>query len=129
MRQTLTYSFVLLVILFVWNHIGVSRELYYHIVWYDIVAHFLGGVTVGFGGLWCMSLFAKTRAYIQTGRGLFFSTLGIILFVGIVWEIFEVWIGVVDLSQRADIIDTLSDLVFDTAGSMLAALTVYTKKI
>ncbi len=122
------YAFICLVVLFVWNHIGVERDLYYYISWYDIVSHFLGGVIVGFGGLWFLSLFPSTRAYMQKPTGLFLSALGCILFVGIIWEIFEVYIGVVDLMHKADAIDTLYDMVFDTAGTMLATAIIYIQK-
>ncbi|HRH26125.1 MAG TPA: hypothetical protein PLF31_01495 [Candidatus Paceibacterota bacterium] len=104
-------------------HLGaLGLHLYYTLPWFDFILHLLGGVAVGFAYVLFISLrFMKTKQYsrVLDITGVFLS----IMFVGIVWEIFEWQAGIANAIEGY-IQDTSLDLVADTIGAFLAYLFV-----
>lgn len=95
---------------------------WYSSVWYlDMPMHFLGGFWIVLVLIWLFKFKEIT----------FHTILKIIigvLFIGILWEIFEV--GVSDSITRNpfNILDTSSDIFFDIAGG-LSTLLYFSKRI
>ncbi len=84
---------------------------YWTLDWIDPFIHFLGGVTSGLLFLWA--------TYSTGGKISFSSTLTWTFIVGVVWEIYEYRNGLTSYSISF-IFDTLSDLLMDLAGGILA---------
>jgi hypothetical protein len=88
--------------------------------WLDTPMHFLGGVGAG----WFASL-----AFPERGNGLkrFLLGLGMVAFIGVVWELFE-WNANLFLGNRSgvsfqgDLNDTMKDLVMDLLGGIVFLL-------
>ncbi len=117
--------FGLLVLILVLYLLDAKFYLTWTIWWYDIILHLLSGVAVG---LIILLLFQKI---FSVGMWSIYRTVAIVvlgtLVVGIFWEIYEVYFGMVSSFYTAEYIsDTASDLVFDVLGGLFVGL--YTKK-
>ena len=118
---TPAFIFSLLVFILVFWGVGLLYRLNYVFWWYDVVAHFLGGVWVA------LSVLAlKERNLISAN---FLLVLGTVALVGVLWEFTEfVWdryifqSGFTYLSGVYE--DTLSDLFFDLIGGLAALIIV-----
>lgn len=105
---------VLVVLVYLDQYLGVSKEYITTVMWWDIPLHILGGLWLGFLFLYCAGLF-RIKVHI----------LHCILFacaIGAVWEVFEYVNhigGSVFMSYR---VDTVKDLADDMIGGALAGL-------
>lgn len=97
-------------------HILATRiGLYYIFPWYDSVLHFLGGVALGFFGLFLF----RTYGYLQT--------IGLTLGLAVIWEIFEyvgnqwfpVYVGFI--YSR----DTITDIGCAILGTLISIIITY----
>ena len=104
-------------------YFGVAREFYVTIWWWDIPAHFIGGVWAGFLGAWFI-IHWKRRLSI-------FECAMFALFVGILWEIFEYVNGVGGSAGpfMGYWLDTIKDLIMDTLGGALAGYIARNERI
>jgi uncharacterized membrane protein YjdF len=101
---------VVLVTLNTW--LGIDKNLYFSVWWWDIPTHFLGGVWVGLCAGW---LFALNKKKITVAQCAFFA-----LAVGAGWEVFEHMEAVAGNIFMPYWVDTTKDLIIDTLGGMLA---------
>lgn len=113
--KELILSLILLAIL---HKIALDLFLYWTTDWFDILMHGLGGWAIGL-----LSLFIfYTSGFFNTDSSHFFYvfviTIGIVLIVGLVWELWEVFIGLTDV--LTDRIDTIVDLFMDLLGGILS---------
>lgn len=103
----------------------VVAELFYlhwTVWWYDNMLHFLAGACIAIAALSFFSRKALSplRAICI---GVFFA-----LFIGIVWEVFELYVGVTSLSDgQLYVFDTISDILMDLTGAFFASLYAYRK--
>ena len=96
---------------------------WYSLLWYfDMVMHFLGGLWVGLFFIYVFS----TRKQGSLSPSSFIQTLLLVLVVGILWEFFEFYLGIVSRAVF-DWSDTVSDIILDLAGA--AASVFYFVKI
>ncbi len=97
------------------NIIGTKLYLYWTVTWFDMIMHFLGGLFVA---LFFFSIFAFLKSRLpymeKLVLGLIFSIL-----VGLVWEYYEVIVGVTDLREAGYWSDTGMDIVMDTLGAIV----------
>lgn len=117
-RRSLIVGLVLLVLLAVLNGLAYKYYWYWRHVWADVPMHFLGGLAFGSLAVW----FAG-------GRRIFWPLLGVLLLVGIGWELFEfkfshflpykVVFKTLPIWERGAA-DTFSDILFDVLGGLLA---------
>jgi tetrahydromethanopterin S-methyltransferase subunit E len=84
-------------------------HLYFIYPWFDVPVHFFGGVAVALG--LHTRLFQKIT---KVPRMSLITTLSVVVCVGIVWEVFEWTIGIVDSVRYVP--DTALDLVMDAIG-------------
>lgn len=111
-RSLLFAQFCVLLVLGTMHYFGLRDYLYWQYRWYDIPAHFLGGVWAAFAAAWLMSLTGKVPKIWVFILGAF--TLGLI------WEGFEYSIGITE--YPSDLFDTLKDMCMDTLGGVIASL-------
>lgn len=108
---------------------GIYFSLYWKFLWFDVVVHFLAGLWVGGTVLWLLYLSGYFKLTIPRKITIFSLSLGAALFVGAMWEIFEVWIGATLLADpRTYRIDTVIDILADVTGAFAIALYFNVKK-
>ncbi|MBX9765133.1 hypothetical protein K2X83_00650 [Patescibacteria group bacterium] len=115
---SLLVIFSLVALLGVLQQLAFAHFLYWKYAWYDIMMHFLGGVVVGAVYLWIVryELPASLKKYESFTFVFLFS-----LVVGILWEIFEYFVGIdSEFSRSVRIFDTALDLLMDVSGATLS---------
>lgn len=139
LKEFISYSPLLLFfisfrLLFSLNFLAFIHLWYWRIWWFDLLMHFLGGFLV-----------ALVILYFLYGSGRYFYSRKIIivwavfisLTIGSIWEIFEISFDQFLAAQlgfrNPDILslgwrDTLSDLLFDVFGGILAAIYFINRK-
>jgi hypothetical protein len=106
---------------FVLNTLGIWLSLYSVIWWYDMPLHFFGGLFTGLLVIWFLMRYPKfiKASYLQA----VFWVLFISFIVGFVWEFYEIFFYKIG-GQDYIIIDAISDICFDLAGT-IQALFIY----
>lgn len=104
-----------------------TKFFWYSSIWYfDMFMHFIGGFWVGLFVLWL--LFNKNFKKEDFNISFVLKVVFLVLFVGILWELFEIFVDKTISKNLFNILDTLSDLCFDTAGGF-ASLFYFFRKI
>jgi hypothetical protein len=95
--------------------------LYWTVWWVDMTVHFFGGISSAFAVIWLYSLTNDLKNW-NTTKLLRTILVGVI-FIGIVWEVYELHFGITSLSDGVNYLtDTLSDLMMDTVGGIFGFL-------
>lgn len=121
--------FYLLFVVAVLNLLAIKFYLYWSLSEFDSLVHFLGGAWVAMLFLWLYfysGFFAPPNRKLK--NFLLISILSVI-FVGILWEMFELFVGATDVSDLEYPFDTSLDIVMDTLGAISACLYAYIKEI
>ena len=109
---------ILAVIVAFLHYLALTFYLYWTIEWFDIMMHFLGGAVIA---ILSMFLF-YTSGYMDFPKehigSVFAMTLGSVLLIGLVWELWELFVGFSDVLE--DQADTFLDLIMDTVGGIVA---------
>ncbi len=100
------------------HKIALDFFLYWTTDWYDIVMHFLGGVVIGMIAYLVIDMFSGLKIVKQTKLAHFSFVFGILLIIGLGWELFEIWTELID--PIADRLDSMMDLVMDSVGGVTA---------
>ena len=93
--------------------------LYWTIGWFDILMHFLGGATMGFLAVYIFftSGYIKPIARLKNNQiVLFLLIVFFTLIIGLVWELWEVFVQFTDLIKDGP--DTILDLIMDFIGAV-----------
>lgn len=109
--------------------LAIVFSFYWLYWWYDVVMHFLVGLTGGLGlfwGLFDSGLIFRGRPHSKAASVI--TILICVMVVGVAWEIFEYKNGLT-YSVEGYGQDTANDLVLDGCGAFLAALLVTRKKL
>jgi len=113
-KRLLKQIIVLMIFMFVANHLAAKFHWYYSISWFDMLMHFLGGVWVA---LFFLYVFKVQTSFARK----FLIVISSVLVVGLLWELFEFGMGII-AGENFSISDTLSDIFFDLTGGYLAIL-------
>lgn len=112
-----------MILLGVMHFVAEFFYLYWTFWWFDNVMHFLGGVTGGLIMIWFFfdSGSFHTDRFSTTNRVI--GALLSVLFVGVLWEIFEYKFGVTGFEgERPGYrLDVVFDLTFDFLGALLVS--------
>jgi|SRR3989338_7145199 len=119
-RSILILSFSLAVLLWVLNQVALAFYLYWTLDWYDIMMHFLGGLTIG---VFLICIFRIANVSTRS----FLVVFLLAMFISIDWEIFEYVNDIVDPTENYAI-DTAYDLVMDALGITAAYLSTNVRK-
>lgn len=121
--------FYMLFIVAALNVLAIKFYLYWSLKEFDSLVHFLGGACVSLIFVW---LFFYSGLFAPKDRSLknflVVSILGVI-FVGILWEIYEILVGATDVSDSEYAFDTSLDIVMDTLGALSACFYAYIREI
>ena len=102
------------------NQIALVFYFYWTLAWYDIMMHFLGGLTIGMF-LICIFKIANIRT-----RS-FLTIFLLAMFISVDWEIFEYVNDIINPTENYAV-DTAYDLVMDALGITTAYLVTNARK-
>lgn len=98
------------------NFIATKLYLYWAIFWFDSPTHFMGGFISSLI-FWSAVLYLNNENIKSNPR---IYTILAVLFIGIAWEIFELFFRLTSLYSHEFFIDTFSDIIFDIFGGLFA---------
>jgi len=102
-------------------YIGYYLDLFWLFSWYDIPLHILGGLWATF---FVFGLYFSISQKIPTGK-VFYPTLFLgMLFIAILWESYELIVGLVDFNDEEYVLDTVKDFTNDFIGAIFAFFTL-----
>jgi hypothetical protein len=94
--------------------LALERSLYWTLSWFDIPMHILGGFVIGLIVLAGLDMLIKETHHVL----IVVSTLLGVLVVGLVWELWELFVGFSLVNK--DLPDTVLDITMDMVGALLA---------
>lgn len=102
---------------------ALSLSLYWTVIWFDIMMHFLGGALIALITLFFIYdpkffNFSDKKPVV-----IFFTAISITLIIGMGWELWELYMKFADV--YADRLDTGLDLIMDTLGAI--SVCIYSK--
>ena len=97
--------------------LAINFFLYWDLVWFDLLMHFLGGVWVALLGFWIMAFFTHTEEF--STRDIIYVSIFFTLGIGILWEVFEAGAGVSFVGKDMWG-DTFSDLALYILGGLVS---------
>lgn len=114
-------TFILLVVVGVLNFLAVYLYLYWTVWWFDMLVHFSAGMCVAMAGI-LLYFFYHSKNIPSIPDSIKVAVLSVLL-VGVLWEIYELCIGVASFSDGLGyFMDTGSDLLMDISGGVLGSL-------
>ena len=121
-------SFVLIIIIGLVHGIATEFYLYWTFPWLDMPMHFLGGLWVGLSAIWYIyfSGYTKMDTKLTRKARIFSISLATVIVVGVLWEVFEIYSGVLLIEKNYGL-DTSVDLLMDTIGGVTAFIYVNNK--
>ncbi len=99
------------------HHLGSYYFLYWSLDWFDIVMHFLGGVSVAM-----IFVYAYYSTSIGLKKHLIAKTFVFVMLIGIAWEYFEYYFKIANPTKGNYVEDTTLDLIFDALGALLVGV-------
>ena len=120
-ERLLKTLFILIWVLTFVHMIAEYYYLYWRLPWFDIVTHFLGGIWVGLAVVWAYYLSGYVRTPTLPDRKALWLVLALGLFVGILWEGYELAVWVVSEAGIPSryLPDTLLDICVDVVGVLV----------
>ncbi|MBP7805231.1 MAG: hypothetical protein KA052_03380, partial [Candidatus Pacebacteria bacterium] len=98
------------------NQLATYFHWYNLLWWFDIPMHFLGGFTVFY---FSAILWLPARKWVSDTRFIFEAVITTVL-IGVLWEALELYLFFNYGSPAFFTLDSISDVVFDLAGALLA---------
>src|ERR1035437_2047285 len=116
-RELFKMAFWILVLVGFLNLIKTKFYLHWSLWWIDIILHLLGGLCVSLFVLW----FSNFKNWTPTK--ILATALVSAILVGILWEVYEQYVGLTFLSDGTRyFMDTGSDLMMDCVGGIFGFL-------
>lgn len=109
-------------------YVGDLFYFYWTYWWFDVLMHFFVSFTGGLGIFWGLfdSGFIFRERFEKRGASILL-VFACVFSVGIGWEVFEYAYGIND-SNEGYVLDTIDDLILDSAGAIIAAALVSRRK-
>jgi len=103
--------------------LGELRDFYQRFWWWDLMLHSLSAIVLGIIGFLVVYSFHMTNRIKAAPVYLAIFSFGFALTLGTLWEIFEFTMdGALGLNmQKSGLVDTMTDLIVDAIGGLLAA--------
>ncbi|MEZ6209171.1 MAG: hypothetical protein R3B64_01175 [Candidatus Paceibacterota bacterium] len=117
-RKISVYTAVVGIFILVINILAMKGSLYFVFWWFDMPMHFLGGFWIG---LITVLIFYKkfSKLGLTDNKKSIFVYLLSVIFIGLLWEFYEYFLEIFIKFDFANIVDSISDMLFDIAGSIL----------
>lgn len=122
-------AFSLAIALFVYAtlFLGEVGDFYYRFWWWDLLLHSGTGLAFGLIGLTILLVFLRRKRVNGSPIFLAFFSFSFALAIGALWEIVEFlldfFLGL--NTQKSGLMDTMTDLIIDTLGALIAAVIAY----
>jgi uncharacterized membrane protein YjdF len=116
------FSFAVLVTLALIHHFGIILDWYYTAPWLDLTTHFLEGLWAALVILWLVFRSGYVQAIPFSKSNALLVTLISIVSIGMLWELFELWTGI--LVDEMYLSDTILDALMDTLGALVGLLII-----
>lgn len=95
------------------NHFANIYQIYWLLPWFDVPMHIAGGFMVG--------LFAQTGLdYFNINKKRSLYAILFVIFIGVVWEFVEWYLGVTNGLGLASRLNTIKDVIDDIIGGALS---------
>jgi hypothetical protein len=125
----LPVEFTLVVNFFLYASFGLGevQDYYQRYWWWDIFLHSFSAVVMGLIGFLIIFVFYMTKRISIAPIYVAVSTFCFAVTLGVLWEIFEFsmdWFGGFNM-QKSGRVDTMTDLIVDSTGAMVAATVGY----
>ena len=120
-RKFLIRLLLLIFFIFLLNYLAMNFYWYSSIWYFDMLMHFLGGFWLGLTFIWFFKIEKISSKTI-------FKIILEVLLISILWEVFEVVLDKNITGNIFNVLDTVSDILFDIAGGFFAIL-YFLKKI
>lgn len=104
--------------------LALTYEWYWHVWQLDAPVHFAGGAWVCLAAYWMLR---DVAGHMTRGTAEKFFLLMTVLYVGVGWEVFEMFIGIIG-TEGNDMFDSCKDVVMDMLGGS-AALVLISRRI
>ena len=114
MQILLPFFLVTVSTLAILHNAALTFFLYWRYSWFDIPMHVLGGICVAFGVAVIPFSLSRLRSFPVT----LMSSVLMAGFIGIAWELFEVFAGI-SIMDEDFVLDTTIDLCMDLVGGAL----------
>jgi hypothetical protein len=129
LRVSLPVEFTLVTCLFLFASyaMGEFGDFYERIWWWDLALHAVSALITGLIGFLSLYVFYMTYRIRVAPIYVAILTFGLAVAVGTLWEIFEFlmdWFLGLNM-QRSGLIDTMTDLMLNSAGAVIAAAIGY----
>lgn len=107
-----------------------AHEYYWYRLfwWFDMMMHFAGGAWLSGVAIWWHGRKLESGVTLPL-KTLLFVGVGTALTIGVLWEGYEVIVGIVVEGRVNALADTLSDILFDSLGALLITLLVRQKHL
>lgn len=106
------------------NGIAYWKHLYFFVWWLDIPVHFISGAWLAMAILGIVASHPRLSGVRRDPFIAFVFTVGVVMIIGVLWELFEFRIDTLVRFAPHDLEDTLSDLLFDFLGGIIGSIGV-----
>lgn len=123
------FQIIILLFIFAANYLGELNQFYEKFWWWDIMLHTLSGIIIGFIGfmlIYILNKEKKVNVNLSPGFMVLFAFCFAVS-MGALWEIYEFSVdSLFGLhTQNGSLVDTMTDLIVDTLGALLASFYGY----
>ncbi len=122
-RRITLFAAALIIAIWGVNAVAVHLNLYYHLPWFDIPMHIIGGFWIALFGLITYYHSSLVERKDRTPFFVVVFALALTMCIGLLWELFEFGVdhGIASIALADnDLADTLGDFVNDMIGAVLA---------
>lgn len=114
----------IVVFIFASMFLGEIADFYERFWWWDVVLHFTSALTFGLMGFLLIFMLFEGDRYAAPPWALSVLAFSVGLSIGALWEIFEFTMDQVFgmNMQKSGLMDTMKDLIIDTAGAAIGAV-------
>jgi len=126
-RVPIEFTLSICVILYASFALGEVHQFYHKFWWWDLMLHSSSALVMGLIGFLFIYVFYMTQRIRMAPIYVAIASFGLAVTVGTLWEIFEFlidWFFGFNM-QKSGLIDTMTDLMVNLAGGVLAALIGY----
>jgi hypothetical protein len=119
-QKIFIYSFIVLILVAIFNYLGTNYYFYITYDWYDIPMHILGGLWVSLFTIFLYTLYYKNTLIKENRKRILSIVCIALLFMTISWEMFEI-ISKITLPSDGALywIDTIKDITDGYIGGMI----------
>ena len=95
--------------------------------WFDMPMHFMGGIWLAGTVLW-WRFFSGRFTNEGSIKAIFVWAILGALGIGLAWEVYEAGVSYITVGHMNNMLDTISDLIFDMLGGLTVASWVWIKQ-